>query len=149
MTRHIALTAGMLLLVSAVHAHVTVWPRESQAGATEKYVVRVPTEGRVATTSVDLEIPDGVTVYLLGAGAWTYDVKREGERIVGITWRMDIKPGEFVEFPFIARNPKAGHIVWRARQHFADGTHAEFMGPPGDRSPGPVTRLTSGLVSSR
>ena len=29
-------------------AHVTVWPRDAAAGAFEKYVVRVPTEGKIA-----------------------------------------------------------------------------------------------------
>ncbi len=32
------------------------------AGATEKYIVRVPTEGKVTTKSVELEVPEGVTV---------------------------------------------------------------------------------------
>jgi uncharacterized protein YcnI len=145
MRRLIGFTTGVLLLASTAQAHVTVWPRESLAGATEKYVVRVPTEGKVTTTSVDLEIPDGVTVYLVGApGEWTYEVKRQGDRIVAITWKQDIKPGEFAEFPFIARNPSGARIAWKARQNLADGTHLDFTGGPGDRSPSPVTRLKPG-----
>lgn len=142
MKRSVGLAAACLLIASTAQAHVTVWPRESQAGAAEKYVVRVPTEGKVTTTSVELDIPDGVTVYLVGApGAWTYELQRQGDRIVRIIWRQEIKPGEFAEFPFIAGNPKSGDIAWRARQHLADGTQLNFTGGPEDRLPSPVTRL--------
>lgn len=54
--------AIVLALPHAAMAHVTVRPRESHAGAEERYFVRVPTEGAVATTSVHLEVPEGVTV---------------------------------------------------------------------------------------
>jgi uncharacterized protein YcnI len=124
-------------------AHVTVWPRQSQPGAYEKYVVRVPTEGKVATTSVELQVPDGVSIVAIGApGNFTYDVKRSGERIVSIVWTQQIKAGEFAEFAFMARNPKAaGEIAWKAVQHFSDGTSTEWTGPPGDKHPGPVTKI--------
>lgn len=130
---------------ASVAAHVTVWPRESQAGRSEKYLVRVPTEGKIATTEVELEVPADVTIGALGAPAgWTYDVKREGDRIVRITWKMEIRPGEFAEFPFIARNPKEGtEIVWKVRQRYADGTSSGWIGPAGDRHPAPVTKLTA------
>jgi len=54
----------ILLLASAasLSAHVMVSPLQSKAGATQKYEVRVHNEAKVAATSIDLEIPDGVTV---------------------------------------------------------------------------------------
>jgi uncharacterized protein YcnI len=134
-----------ILVVSAVvvDAHVTVWPRESRAGSGERYTVRVPTEGKVATTSVELEVPKDVTVsgVLVGAG-YTYEVKREGERIVAITWKQEIKAGEYGEFVFFARNPKAEQIAWKVRQRFADGTSADWVGPAGDKRPASITKLT-------
>lgn len=138
--------AMALLLVAAgaeVDAHVTVWPRQSQAGASERYVVRVPTEGQVATTSVELEVPATVTVtgVLVGAG-YTYQARREGDRIAAITWTLDIKPGEVGEFVFFARNPNAREISWKARQRFADGTSADWIGVEGDRRPASITTLT-------
>ena len=39
----------VVILPSLGLAHVSVRPRESKAGAEERYVVRVPTEGTVAT----------------------------------------------------------------------------------------------------
>jgi uncharacterized protein YcnI len=136
--------AAVALLVPAMaQAHVTVWPRASSAGATEKYVVRVPTEGQVATIGAELDVPDGVVVEVLGVPAgWTQTVKRTGNRIVGITWAMEIKPGEFMEFPFVARNPRdKTEIVWTLRQRFADGTTSDWTNGPNGIRPTAVTTL--------
>jgi uncharacterized protein YcnI len=136
--------ATLALMVPAVaHAHVTIWPRESSAGATEKYIVRVPTEGAVTTTAAELEVPDGVVVETLAMPAgWTHEVKRNGNRIVGITWKMDVKPGEFAEFAFVARNPRdRTEIVWTLRQHFADGTSSDWTKGPNGTRPTAVTKL--------
>jgi uncharacterized protein YcnI len=136
---------GVVFATAVVEAHVTVWPQQSQAGAGERYTVRVPTERQVATTSVELEVPSDVTVsgVLVGAG-YTYEVRRDGNRIVAIIWEQEIKPGEVGEFVFFARNPKAAQITWKARQRFADGTSADWIGVEGDRRPAAVTRLTGG-----
>ncbi len=133
-----------VFLASAAAAHVTVWPQQSQAGAGERYTVRVPTEGQVPTTSVELEVPADVNVtgVLVGAG-YSYEVRREGNRIVAVTWKQEIKPAEVAEFVFFARNPKAAQIAWKARQRFADGTSADWVGVAGDRRPAAVTRLVA------
>ena len=142
--RAAGIASVVLFVASTAGAHVTVWPQQSQAGAPERSTVRVPTEGQVPTASVELEVPANVTVtgMLVGAG-YTYDVRREGDRIVAITWRLDIKPGEIGEFVFFARNPKAEQIAWKARQRFADGTSADWVGVEGDRRPAAVTRLSA------
>ena len=61
MRRLATIGALMLAAPSFAFAHVSVRPRESKPGAEERYTVRVPTEGAVATTQV-LEVPAGVTV---------------------------------------------------------------------------------------
>ena len=135
-----------MLVVSSAWAHVTVSPEQSQAGAPERYTVRVPTEGQVTTTSVELDVPPDVTVTgVLVGGGYTYDVRRDGNRIVAITWKLEIKPGEIGEFVFFARNPKASQIAWRAHQRFADGTSADWVGVEGDRRPASVTRLVGAV----
>jgi len=134
-----------LLVPTGAHAHVSVSPHESRLGATEKYVVRAPTEGKVATTSVELDVPDGVTVETMAVPmGWKYEVKRQGDRIVGIVWQMEIRPGEYAEFGFVARNPKdKKQLVWKLRQRFADGTSTDWtVGPEGNPRPTALTRLT-------
>jgi uncharacterized protein YcnI len=141
--------AAMLVLflvftAAIVDAHVTVAPRESRAEAVERYTMRVPTEGQVATTSVELEVPADVTMIEVVAGpAYSYEVRRDGNRIVAITWKQDIPPKASGEFVFLARNPASGQIAWKARQRFADGTSADWIGVEGDRRPASVTKIVA------
>lgn len=143
------LVAGLaaVLIPTAVQAHVSVWPRQSNQNATEKYSIRVPNEGKVNATSLELGLPEGVEVEAVQAPAGTkYQVKRQGQRIVAITWEMDVKAGEFVEVAFIGRNgPDKTQLVWQLRQHFVDGTSTDWTnGPNGLYSNTAVTRLAPG-----
>ena len=142
--RTLWIAAVVLATASLADAHVTVSPERSRGGAVERYTVRVPTEGQVTTVAVDLEIPQDVTVTsVVVNGGFTYEARREGNRITGITWKLDIKPSETAEFAFFARNPTSGHIAWKAHQRFADGTSADWVGVEGDRRPAAVTTLTA------
>ena len=138
--------AGILVVIlpSLGFAHVSVRPRESKAGAEERYVVRVPTEGTVATDYVRLEIPKDVSILeVLAAEGATFEMTKEGGRAM-ITWSKAIPPKAVAEFVFRTRNPDSGDIVWKAHQHFADGTTADWIGAPSERRPAAVTKLTSG-----
>jgi uncharacterized protein YcnI len=132
------------LVTIGAQAHVTIWPRESMSGATERYTVRVPTEGDVMTIGAEMEVPAGVVIEVLSVpNGWTHEITRSGERITAINWSMDIGPGEFAEFGFVARNPRdeTRELVWTLRQLFADGTVTDWtMGPNGVR-PTAVTTL--------
>ena len=137
--------AALVLLVPALaHAHVSITPRSSAAGATEKYVVRIPTEGKVATIAAELDVPEGVIVETLQAPAgWKHEIRRAEDRIVSIVWQADVKPGEFIEVAFVARNPRrGGRIVWTLRQRFADGTVTDWTNGPTGIRPTAVTELT-------
>lgn len=131
--------AVLTLLLAAIPtlalAHVSVRPRESKPDTQERYTVRVPTEKQVSTTSVDLEIPAGVTVVdVPEASGVTQTLKREGNRVVTITWTREIKPRESAEFVFVAHNPASGsQVTWRAHQRYADGTVSDWT---------PATTLT-------
>lgn len=110
----------------------------------QRYTVQVPTEGQIATTSVELEVPPDVTVTEVVPGdGYTFDVRREGNRIVAITWKKEIPPKQSAQFEFVARNSTASEIAWKARQRFADGTSADWVGVQGDRRPASVTKLTA------
>jgi uncharacterized protein YcnI len=131
------------LLTQAAFAHVTIWPQESRVGMAERYTVRVPTERNVSTVSVELEVPATVVVTgVLAPAGFTYETKREGNRVASITWTQEIKPGEVGEFVFFARNPAASQIVWKAHQRYADGQVEDWVGPAGDRRPAPSVSLT-------
>ena len=140
--RSLPMFALAIFLPTLALAHVTVRPRESAPGAEEKYTVRVPTEGAVATVKLELEIPEGVTVIDVPhpEGA-THEVRKVNGHITAIVWSKGIKPKEVAEFTFTARNPKTGEqIAWKAHQHFADGTSADWVGLP-EKRPASVTKL--------
>ena len=127
-------------------AHVSVRPRESKPGGEEKYTVRVPTEGTVATTHVQLEIPAGVTVLeVLPHEGATFETAKQGDRITAITWKKEIAPKASAEFVFRARNPTSGDLVWKAHQHFSDGTTADWVGVAGEKRPASVTKLAAAV----
>jgi uncharacterized protein YcnI len=140
----LALVCACFVALGA-NAHVTVWPRESVTGEWEKYTVRVPTEGRVATSSVELQIPEDVEVVSVGApDGFRYELKKTGKRIVAIVWTRQIEPNEFAEFVFMARNPaEPATLRWKAIQRYVDGSKTEWIGPMGDRTPAPVTKLVT------
>src|SRR5262245_41629615 len=105
---------GILLLVAPTlaFAHVSVRPRESKAGAEERYTVRAPTEGTIATTHVQLEIPPGLTVLeVLPHDGATFETAKQGDRIRAITWKKEIPPKSAAEFVFRARNPESGEVI--------------------------------------
>ena len=139
------LAAAVLCLVLSVaflDAHVVVTPRESTAGAEQTYTVRVPTEGTVSSTSIELEIPAGVHVMQVATGdGYTFDVKKDGSRIVSITWKQEIKPKEFKLYTFTAHNPQPGAMQWKAHQTFADGSLIHWVGERGTKQPASVTTI--------
>jgi len=118
----------VLALPSLAVAHVTVRPRESKPGMEERYTVRVPTEGTVATTHVVLEIPAGMMVLeVLPPDGATFETSTQVDRITAITWKKEILRKAVAEFVFRARNPSSGDIVWKAHQYFSDGTSADWI----------------------
>ena len=144
MTKALLFATLVLTLPSLATAHVSVRPRESKPGAEERYTVRVPTEGAVATTHVRLEIPPDVTVLeVMPVDGGTFETATQSTRITSITWKKEIAPKQAAEFVFRARNPSAGEIAWKAHQHFADGTSADWVGPAGDKRPASVTKLAA------
>lgn len=150
MRRLAAIGALLLALPSLAFAHVSVRPRESRPGVEERYTVRVPTEGTVATTHVQLEIPAGVTVLeVVPQDGATFEASKEGDRITAITWKKEIPPKGMAEFVFRARNPASGDIVWKAHQHFLDGTTADWVGAAGAKRPASVTKLVTSAGAGR
>src|SRR5258708_23037177 len=130
------LSVVLLLIASAVtslSAHVTVSPLQSKIGATQKYELRVHNEAKLAATSIDLEIPDGVTVTEVAKpAAGTYATKTMGDRITEVTWQIDVPPSKYVALPFTAKNPDgATELHWSMHEHLADGSVVDWSDKPG------------------
>ncbi len=135
---------ALSLFATAAQAHTSIWPRQSVQGATEKYTIRIPTEGKVATVGVEVEVPPGVIVETLQVPAgYTYELRRQDDRIAAITYRLNIKPGEFLEVGLVARNPRQGtELLWTLRQRYADGTVEDFTRTANGPRPTALIRLT-------
>lgn len=143
-SRIASLLVCLTLSAAALQAHVVVTPRESAPAAEQMYTLRVPTEGTVATASVELEIPATLHVTQVTQGeGYTFDVRKDGDRIVAITWKREIAPKAFALFTFTAHNPASGSLQWKAHQTFADGSVRHWIGEPGTKEPASVTRIVS------
>lgn len=137
-----AFVAAFFCCLPFAYAHVTLRPTEAAPGATTTYTVRVPSEGKSATTSVELEIPVGVTVLSVSAAAETYELGKTGDRVATITWKTSIPAGERGDLTFIAQNPTPGaEIVWKVHQLYADGTKADWVEAKGSKRPASITVL--------
>ncbi|MCL6632510.1 MAG: YcnI family protein [Alicyclobacillus herbarius] len=138
----------MALWIGVASAHVTVWPQSSTPGAWEKYTMRVPTERENPTVKVVLKIPSGVELEQYEpVPGWKFSEQKNasGEATTAI-WTATgsgILPGQFLEFPFVAKNPNhAGQIAWNAYQYYKDGTIVEWTGKPGSDTPHSITTIT-------
>jgi len=134
-----------VLLAASAFAHVRVSPRESAAGATERYTMRVPTERQSPTIRIELEIPAQVTVLSTApAAGWKIEEKKDSQgKITGVIWSGGSIPfAEYKEFVFEAKNPSTeAKIDWKVIQIYEDGTRSEWTGPEGSRSPSSVTTI--------
>ena len=148
--RRIALAAAAATLGLAVSvptlswAHAVVFPRESTTGAYEKYVLRVPNEKAVATTRVELRFPPGARVTSFAdVPGWQLEVVTDSAKaITAAIWTGTLPPERFVEFPFVAVNPKIdATLTWPAYQTYADGERVEWSGPEGAKRPASVTKI--------
>ena len=140
-----SIAVALLVLVPSVgRAHVTVWPRAAAHGAYERYVVRVPNEKDVATTRVEIRFPAEVRISsFLEVPGWKLEVVTDSAgKITGAVWTGNLPPKRFIEFPFVAVNPKEGaSVTWPAFQTYAGNQVVEWTGPEGSKTPASVTTL--------
>ena len=135
----------LLSIVPAVFGHVRIAPRESTAGATQKYTMTVPTERQSPTIRIEATFPASVTIVSFGAVAgWKVEEKKDANgKITGAIWSGGSIPfAESVDFSFDGKNPAmAGRLEWKVIQIYQDGTRSEWTGPENSRTPGPVTTV--------
>src|SRR5688572_13257662 len=149
-SRPVILTVLLLLAIpvapSMVFAHAVVFPRTSTPGAYEKYVLRVPNERDVPTNRVEIRFPEGLRVVSFGeVPGWKLQVMTDSvQNITGAIWTGVLPKERFVEFPFVAVNPKdSTSITWPTYQTYEGGERIEWTGPDSSYTP-----VSSTLVSN-
>ena len=142
----LAIAAASLVIPAIGYAHAVVFPKASTTGAYERYVLRVPNEKTSATTRVEIHFPVDVRVTgFEDVPGWQLEVQRDSaKRVVGAVWTGTLAPQRFVEFPFMAANPKsATTLVWPAFQTYADGERVEWTGAEGTKTPASATTIAA------
>jgi uncharacterized protein YcnI len=136
--RTLLIVAGILVAPSIVFAHAVVFPKTSTPGAYEKYVLRVPNERDVPTLKVELHFPEGLRVVSFGdVPGWKLQVLTDSaQRVMGAVWTGVLPKERFVEFPFVAVNPKdSSSLLWPTYQTYEGGERVEWTGPDSSKTP--------------
>ena len=139
------LVVGLAIPASAL-AHAGIHPMVSAPGTYERYVLRVPNERDVATTRIEIRFPAGLRVVSFGdVPGWRLEVLSDSAmQFVGAVWTGELPPERFVEFPFVAVNPRESvRLVWPTVQTYAGGERVDWSGPEDSERPAPVTRVAS------
>lgn len=149
MTRAFVLLA-LLAVPSIAFAHAVVFPKTSTPGAYEKYVLRVPNERDVPTLRVELHFPTGLRVVSLAdVPGWKLEVLRDSaQAITGAVWTGVLPKERFVEFPFVAVNPKdSTSLAWPTYQTYSNGERVEWTSPDtASKTPISTTRIADVAV---
>jgi uncharacterized protein YcnI len=127
------------------YAHVTVSPLDSKAGATQNYELRVHNEAKVATASLELEIPQGVTVLdVAKPESGKVDTSKTGDRITKVTWHVEVPAGKYLALKFSAKNPTGvKEVHWVVHEKLSDGSTVEWSDKAGAKEKASVTRLAT------
>jgi uncharacterized protein YcnI len=144
--RTVLLLLALLVAPSIVFAHAVVFPKTSMPGAYEKYVLRVPNERDVPTHRIEIRFPEGLRVVSFReVPGWKLQVLTDSiQRVTGAVWTGILPKERFVEFPFVAVNPKdSTTLTWPTYQTYEGGERVEWTGPDSSYTP-----VSSTLVSN-
>jgi uncharacterized protein YcnI len=133
----------VLLCTVSMSAHIMVSPPQSKIGAEQRYELRVHNESKIAVASVALDIPNGITVTNVAQpSAGSFTTTKTGDRIVAITWKIDVPPSKYLALPFTATNPgTATEVHWNVHEHLADGSVVEWSDKPNAAEKASVTKI--------
>jgi len=132
------LLLAILVAPSIVFAHAVVFPKTSAPGAYEKYVLRVPNERDTPTIKVEIRFPESLRVVSFGdVPGWKLQVLADStQRVTGALWTGVLLKERFVEFPFVAVNPKdSASVTWPTYQTYEGGERVEWTGPDSSYTP--------------
>jgi uncharacterized protein YcnI len=126
------LFAAILLTSSVAWGRAVVFPKTSTPGAYEKYSLRVMNERDIPTLQVEISFPAGLRVVSFeDVPGWKLQVLTDStRRITGAVWRGVLERQHFVEFPFLALNPKDNvSLSWPTYQTYEGGERVEWTNP--------------------
>ena len=149
--RSAAVVAALVMTISTAFGHVTIQPKQSTAGATETYTMRVPTEKFVPTVRIEVEFPSGLNVTSFESKpGWKIEEKKNATgKLAGAILTGSIPTGESTSFQFMAQNPtEEGTLSWKVIQVYDDGSKSEWTGTPGSRTPAPSVELKKPAANS-
>ncbi len=156
-----AITTAALAIPTVADAHVTLNPREWEAGGFARFDVRVPNERDNAdTTRVTVQFPENViSASFEPVEGWRRSVEMERldepieeegedpitERLARVTWSGGrIRPGEFQEFGVSFQVPEdaAGEaLAFPSIQRYSNGEIVRWIGPEDADEPAPVVEV--------
>lgn len=151
----IAVSVITVVLSGTSMAHVTVKPAEVPSATFQTFMVNVPNEKDIPTTSVKIMIPSGVMyVTPTQKSGWNITIDGNDDAVTAITWsggtiNKDLRD----EFTFSAQTPeKQTNLQWKAYQTYSDGTVVSWDKEQGggrhdssnpNEGPFSVTRVTT------
>jgi uncharacterized protein YcnI len=155
------ITLGVLAVPASADAHVTLNPREWEAGGFARFAVRVPNERDTAnTTRITIRLPEKVvSASFQPVEGWRRTVKMEQldepieeegeepitERLATVTWSGGtIRPGEFQEFGMSFQVPEDAvgeSLAFPAIQRYSNGEVVRWIGPEDADAPAPIVEV--------
>ena len=155
------IVVGALAVPATADAHVTLNPREWEAGGFARFAVRVPNERDDAdTTRITMRFPENVvSASFQPVEGWKRTVEMERldepieeegeepitERLATVTWSGGtIRPGEFQEFGVSFQVPEdaAGEtLAFPAIQRYSNGEVVRWIGPEDADEPAPAVEV--------
>jgi uncharacterized protein YcnI len=155
------MVVGALAIPATAGAHVTLNPREWEAGGFARFAVRVPNERDNAdTTRVTVRFPENVvSANFQPVEGWRRTVEMEQldepieeegedpitERLATVTWSGGrIRPGEFQEFGVSFQVPEdasGGSLAFPSIQRYSNGEVVRWIGPEDADEPAPVVEV--------
>jgi uncharacterized protein YcnI len=137
-----------LTVVSAVAwGSAAVFPNRSTPGAYERYSLRITNEREVPTVRVEIHFPPDLRVVSFGdVPGWSLQILTDSsERITGAVWTGVLSRQRFIEFPFVALNPKdSTSLAWPTTQSYQGGEVVQWTNPDTASN----TRVPSTLVAN-
>jgi len=107
-------------------------------------VLRVPNERDVPTIKVEIRFPEALRVVSFSeVPGWKLQVLADStQRVTGAVWTGILPKERFVEFPFVAVNPKdSASVTWPTYQTYEGGERVEWTGPDSSFTPVSSTKI--------